>query len=248
MGKSLIFNFWLLLVIIFTLLFSEFSKAEILKIGIIDSGIARDLPVNNLCKNLSQDFTGSKKKGLRNKLNDELNHGTRVYQIINTLESSYKNEYCVVVYKVFNSEKKDKMHFVQKALYAAIRDGVDVLNLSWSGLGSNKKEEALIKILLDKGVIIVAAAGNDSTNMNIKCEAYPSCYDKRIIAVSNMSPSGKLDETSNHAFGRTNFIGALGSLMVEDDLFQGTSAAAPVVTRLIIRTLLQNRKKTLIDE
>ena len=65
----------------------------------------------------------------------------------------------------------------------------NVVNISAGGAGSNPEERYLIKKILDAGIFIVSAAGNESTNLDKGCNYFPACYDSRIIVVGNDAPS-----------------------------------------------------------
>lgn len=97
----------------------------------------------------------------------------------------------------------DTLGIARAIRYAADR-GVDVINLS---LGSNEEDSYMrqaVQYALERGVIVVAAAGNDGCN----CMSYPAQYPE-VVAVGASSPNGAV--TSFSSYGDTLDIVAPGS-------------------------------------
>lgn len=125
-----------------------------------------------------------------------------------------------------------------------------VVNLSFGSYGYDALEHSLIGELSNKGVIIVAAAGNENTSS----PCYPAAYDQ-AIAVAAVSSSGRKESYSN--YGSWIDIAAKGHLQTEIQSIEskdygvyreekitylikgGTSFAAPRVTGLIAYLLQQ---------
>jgi serine protease len=117
----------------------------------------------------------------------------------------------------------------------------DIINLSLGGLGSSEIERELYKAVTDSGIIIIAAAGNESTSAPF----YPAAYDN-VISVAAVNRN--LEQASYSNFGSTIDVAAPGGdFSVDsgilstwgDDLsgavvltygsLQGTSMASPHV-------------------
>lgn len=83
--------------------------------------------------------------------------------------------------------------------YAGIRwaaeNGAKVISCSWgnSATEGNDIGEAILKECYDNGIVIVAAAGNESSKL--RCEPASSIY---VIGVSSVDEDGKLSEFSNY--------------------------------------------------
>ncbi|MHC4452868.1 MAG: S8 family serine peptidase, partial [Planctomycetota bacterium] len=123
----------------------------------------------------------------------------------------------------------------------------DIMNLSLGGSGSSQAEQQIYTMARDAGVIIVAAAGNESSPV----PSYPAAYDG-VVSVSAVGPTKELAPYSN--FGNSVDVAAPGGDMSEDldgdgqldgvlstlsqdfflfpyiyDYYQGTSMASPHV-------------------
>lgn len=191
--------------------------------------------------------------------NDDNSHGTHV---AGTIAQSTNNSLgvsglafnsCLQPVKVLGSNGSGTTANVAKGIRFAADNGAKVINLS---LGSSFFSQTLLDAVAyaySKGVTIVAAAGNDGTNM----VSYPAAYDDYVIAVgatrfdetlsyySNFGPSldvvapggdtrvdqngdgygdGVLQNTFNPNTKRTNDFGYW--------FFQGTSQASPHVAGL----------------
>ncbi len=84
---------------------------------------------------------------------------------------------------------------VAKGMVYAIQKGAKVINLSlaWPGtIRSNAVDEAM-KLAIEKGVIVVASAANDSTSANL----YPCIYSN-VVCVGAHGPDGSFTYFSNH--------------------------------------------------
>ncbi|MDC1068231.1 S8 family serine peptidase [Candidatus Kapabacteria bacterium] len=112
-------------------------------------------------------------------------------------------------------------------LYAAII-GADVINCSWGGGGFSQSEELVIETAYELGSIIVAAAGNDNSDIAF----YPAAYD-HVVSVASSGASNSKSGFSN--YNSTVDITAPGSgifnTIPNNDYasLNGTSMASPVV-------------------
>ena len=173
----------------------------------------------------------------------EDSHGKNVLRIIQknnfnkcevkTVDLGYainKKEYLKALIKILN--------FVQNNSEVGV-----VVNLSFGNYSYDPIEEVIIKKLSERGVIIIAAAGNESTSSL----CYPAAYDE-TIAVAAVNSSGRKEKYSN--YGSWIDIASKGHLRTEIQSIEskdsgayreekitylikgGTSFAAPKVTGL----------------
>ncbi len=87
-----------------------------------------------------------------------------------------------------------------RAIYYAIDKKADVLSNSWGGGGNSKLLRDAIADAEKAGILFVAAAGNDGTNIDVK-ETFPAAIDKdsRGRAIKNVLTVGASDNQDNPA-------------------------------------------------
>lgn len=117
-------------------------------------------------------------------------------------------------------------------LYAA-RMGAQIINCSWGGLGRSQAEQDLIDMVTDMGSLVVAAAGNEGSNLS----AYPASY-RNVLSVASVSGGDRRSFFSNFnidvgisAPGERMFSTAPLSIVPSGyKTSEGTSMAAPVIS------------------
>lgn len=117
-----------------------------------------------------------------------------------------------------------------KAIEYAVANGADIINMSISGKEYSQQMQNLISEVRDSGILVVAAAGNFSTNEN----TYPSDYNGVISVIGLNSDDSKLGISS---YGSNKDISAPGFNIFACkpgnsygvDAEGGTSYAAPMV-------------------
>lgn len=221
-----------LLVLMFVLLAKD-SFAKPIRVGILDAGLdpkyTSQLP---LCPGLSKDFTG---QGLDT---DWMGHGTNVAGLV-TKFAGQSDKYCIVMYKVIypGIMLPRYLHAVVSALDDAQKNNIQLLNISLSGRGAYIAERAAIYKSLNAGTSIVVAAGNDSVNLSETCNAYPACYDPRLIVVGNYSIPGTFHPTTNYK-GPTKIYELGCTYSSVNGTMCGTSMSAAVVTGKLVHKLI----------
>lgn len=201
-----------------------------LRVAVLDAGISPNINSPKFCKDYFEDFT---EEGL----NDPSGHGTNVVGLI--IETAPKDaDYCIKVYKAFSKKSMDSNYV--EALKKIFKDGPDILNISAGGTTVIPEERALIKKMLDNGVIIVVAAGNERANLSSECIYFPACLDKRIIVVAN----GK-----NGIPAKSSNINGPVSMMVDGQqktgfgiTLSGTSQSTAIATGLILKDIYLKSK------
>jgi len=151
----------------------------------------------------------------------------------------------------FDSSNPTLADRITRAIIYAITQKVDVINLSlgWPQGADAEIMRAAIVEAQSKGIIIVAAAGNDSTSALLR-----PCQYKGVICVAAHNPDGSIANYSNfgfgvdiaapgtsivsvvpHDFGSVRFPGEKGL-----DILTGTSQASPFVSGVIAEMLARN--------
>ncbi|MFN6559691.1 MAG: S8 family peptidase [Nostoc sp. ChiSLP01] len=213
------------------------TKGSGVTVAVIDTGITkvRDLYETKFVK--GYDFVNDKEQA-----NDDNGHGTHV---AGTIAQATNNKYGVagIAYeaslmplKVLSAYGGGTVADIAEAIKLAADKGADVINMSLGGGGESKLMKEAIEYAHRKGVVIVAAAGNESANG----ASYPARYP-HVIGVSAIGPDGEKAPYSN--FGAGVDISAPGGSeagkILQETInekgegvflgFQGTSMASPHV-------------------
>ncbi len=127
----------------------------------------------------------------------------------------------------------DKTGFTSEDIVKAIRyaadNGANVINMSFGGYYSTDEQQSIVEYANNKGVVLVAAAGNDNKSRI----SYPAGYDD-VIAVAATDQNDVKASFSN--FGTWVDISAPGVDILSTipnnkyDSWDGTSMACPMVS------------------
>ncbi|MBQ6478932.1 MAG: S8 family serine peptidase [Erysipelotrichaceae bacterium] len=140
----------------------------------------------------------------------------------------------IISINVFDSSGGAESANIAAAIYEAINKRVDIINMSLGNYWFSSVENDAVQAAYSEGIVVVAAAGNDGTDiMN-----FPAAFD-HVIAVAATTKNGTKASYSN--YGSWVTIAAPGSDIVsvfstsesETDTYEiesGTSMAAPVVS------------------
>ena len=124
-----------------------------------------------------------------------------------------------------------------QAIEHAVLLGADVINASWGTFSNNLALKEAIEWAGANGTVVVAAAGNHSSNIDDLLNAYyPAAYANvpNLISVASVDPDGSLSSFSNFGQNSVDIAGpgasirstGLGGAYV---LWSGTSMATPHV-------------------
>lgn len=212
-----------------SLILVSFLAVAKVQVAVIDTGLSANSTVK-LCEE-RKNFTESPS------LADEIGHGTNISHIIS--DEAGGVSFCQYSMKVFTNQptEKDSIDFTVSALRYVLDKKIMVVNYSAGGLIYDKTEAELIKKLLDSGVVIFTAAGNESLDLDKKCTYYPACYDSRLVVVGSTSEDGSISKFSNK--------GKIVDLWVKGEnisgggfTMSGTSQATARATGKYIKTIL----------
>ncbi len=215
----------------------EDSKGEGITVAVVDTGVSK-------VPDLEQTEFVEGYNFVDNTINadDDIGHGTHV---AGTIAQSTNNNYGVagIAYKAKIMPLKvlgvngGSIADIAEAIKFATDNGADVINLSLGGGGDSLLMQSAIKYAHDKGVVMVAAAGNENRNSAVYPARYPQVISVAAIDSTGLkapysnfgagvdisapggSDTGKiLQETINPENKQPEFIG-----------YQGTSMASPHV-------------------
>ncbi|WP_148629755.1 S8 family serine peptidase [Bacillus sp. E214] len=202
-------------------------------VAVIDTGIDKNHP------ELKNKIVSS--YNVHNPVNASLpeDHGTHVAGIIAAEKNNGIGGYginpnaSVLSIDVFNREWGAYDYNIAEGVLYAIKKKAKVINLSLGGPFSSPVLEAAIKKAKAAGIVIVAAAGNEGSDM----KGYPAAYEG-VISVGAVNKSKTL--TSWSSYGVSTDLVAPGDNVYAPIYdyekkstfasFSGTSMAAPMVT------------------
>lgn len=183
-----------------------FEKKREIVVAVIDTGIDHKHPFleRNIyvptgspsASNFGIDF--SKNKTSTKRPTDEHGHGTHVSGIIKSVYPDVK----LLALKYYNPKAsgQDNLNSTIQALKYAVDQNVDIINYSGGGPEPALEELKILKEAERKGILIVAAAGNEESNIDFKSNAYyPASYGlKNIITVTAHDKNLRMLNSSNY--------------------------------------------------
>lgn len=188
----------------------KFKKKKEIVVAVVDTGID---PVHPFLEknifvesgkvdesNFGVDF--SKDKKLKGTPTDQHGHGTHVSGIIKSIFPDVK----ILALKYYNPNASglDNLNSTVEALKYAVDNNVDVINYSGGGPEAAVEELRILKEAERKGILVVAAAGNEESNIDDRKKAYfPASYGlKNIITVTAHDEDLRILSSSN--YGRSS--------------------------------------------
>ncbi|MBI2604568.1 MAG: S8 family peptidase [Deltaproteobacteria bacterium] len=201
---------------------------------VVDTGVQPDHP--DLAANIAGGENFVFKKGTINPSAwaDDNGHGTHVSGTIAALDNTIgvvgvAPEAKIFATKVLNSRGSGYLSDVAEGIRSCLAHGASVANMSlgWSGY-SQLVHDAVIEAK-NAGMVLVAAAGNESTDVS---NSYPAAYPE-VIAVSAVDSNGAFAYFSN--FGTKIAFAAPGVSVLSTvkgssyATYSGTSMASPHV-------------------
>ncbi|KEF04194.1 MULTISPECIES: type VII secretion-associated serine protease mycosin [Streptomyces] len=212
-----------------------YGKGEGVKVAVIDTGVdAGNKQVKPALASAGQSFTGGKAT------EDQVGHGTKVAGIIAAQQVPDSGFYGIAPgAKILPLQQTDKekggtAENLAKAIDAAVKAGVDIINIS-QGTAADPRFLPTLRQAVDKaeqaGVLIVASAGNGGADGGEK-EMYPAAFpNSNVMAVAASDRNNERAPFSQA--GSFVDIAAPGVDMVStvpkggNCVDQGTSFAAP---------------------
>lgn len=127
---------------------------------------------------------------------DNHGHGTHIAGIIRGIAPDAK----LMIIKYFDPKAKgsDNLANLIRALNYAVRMGADIINYSGGGFSASKDEKRAILEASKKGILVVAAAGNEASNSDLH-PFYPADYKlPNILSVTAHDPRFRVLSSSNY--------------------------------------------------
>jgi subtilisin family serine protease len=140
-----------------------------------------------------------------NNLTDTHGHGTHIAGIIGAEGgngigiSGVSPHVSLMILKYYdpNSHSNDNLKNTVQALNYAVKMGANIINYSGGGLSPSPDERAAIVQAMHKGILVVAAAGNEKSNSDVS-KYYPADYGlPNIVSVTAINKKKMVLPSSN---------------------------------------------------
>jgi hypothetical protein len=205
-------------------------------VAVIDSGIAEHAVFESVSIE-SNDWIG----GGRVRPVDKA-HGTGVASIL-AGSSGIAPEAKLLDYRVLNAEGVGTSYAVASAIVRAVDQGADIINLSLGLYHETHVLNAAVQYAAEKGVIMVAAAGNDGFAQLV----YPAAYPE-VLAVTAVDGQGRHAVFPNRSDVIDIAAPGVGVAVADSEggyrLVSGTSAATPFVSGTLAALLSEDSNLT----
>lgn len=210
-------------------------------VAIIDTGIiASNLEFENSISPLSYNSV-TRIVGI-NAVTDDDGHGTSVASILsanhnngNGLAGVAPNAEIMII-KANKINEEGESRFSESdlvdAIYYAVDNGADIINMSLGGEGYNQLMQDAVNYAYDNQVIIVAAAGNDGDNSVI----YPAAYNNVISVAATDEFREVADFSVYNEFVDISAPGVdIVNITMDNNavIGNGTSFAAPIISGVL---------------
>jgi thermitase len=195
-----------------------------------------------------------------NDLTDNHGHGTHIAGIVGgcgkTGDSvtgvARKVSMMILKYYDPKSKKSENLKNTIRAIRYAIDKKVDIINYSGGGTDFSQEEYLAIKEARDKGILFVAAAGNEYSNSD-QAHYYPANYNlDNIISVTAINKDIQVLKSSNYGT-KTVHIAAPGENIYSAlpnnryGVMTGTSQATAFVSGVAALLKAQDKDATYLD-
>ncbi len=184
---------------------TRFAKNKDIVVAVVDTGIQGNHPflINNIHvvkgktsnNNYGVDFSTGRATSTPD---DQHGHGTHVAGIVKSIFPDVK----ILALKYYNPKASGQANLdaTIKALQYAVDNNVDVINYSGGGPEASVEELRVLKAAEKKGILVIAAAGNEHSNIDDKRHAYyPASYGlSNIITVGAHDDGLNIISSSNY--------------------------------------------------
>ncbi len=222
----------------------ESSTGNGAKIAIIDTGV--DYNHNEVSRNFTRNKGYNFIKDNEDPF-DDYGHGTHVAGIAAGKNCGVAPEATLYAVKVLDSNGSGSDATVAAGIEWALLNHTDIASMSLGGPTASRALEDMCRIASQKGLLLVAAAGNDGYGPE-----YPAAFGDCVIAVAAVDRNNRHADFSN--IWETNDISAPGvgicSCYPGGDykVWDGTSMATPHVSGALGLMISKTGKPNLAEE
>ncbi len=202
-------------------------------VAVLDSGLDPTAGLNDAVV-ASYDATRSSTN-----LSDSLGHGTQMALIASGYVDPFggtrtvgEQAVPIIAIRAFDDDGNTTNFQMFESIEYALAQGAKVLNLSWNSPNASGFMEEAIRAAQDKGIIVVAAAGNEPLGRPVYPAAFPG-----VIAVAAADQNGRIWESSNYGDFVDLTAPGFADLPVghagEPGLYAGTSISSAYAANII---------------
>ncbi|MBU4284095.1 MAG: S8 family peptidase [Nanoarchaeota archaeon] len=220
------------------------SKGNGIKIAVIDTGV--DYNHNEVSRNFTRNKGYNFIKDNDSPF-DDYGHGTHVAGIAAGKNCGVAPDATLYAVKVLDSDGSGSDATVAAGIEWALLNNIDVANMSLGSPVASRALEDMCRIAWQKGLLLVAAAGNDGYGPE-----YPAAFGDYVIAVAAVDRDNKHADFSN--IWETNDISAPGVGIYSCypgggyRVWDGTSMATPHVSGALGLMISKTGKTNLVEE
>ncbi len=190
-------------------------------------------------------------------LSDPHGHGTHISGIIAGQDASFQgvcpgSRIMSLRYYDPNASGSENLRNTVRSIHYAIDNGAQIINYSGGGLEFSADEFAAMKKAQDRGVLVVAAAGNERSNADLR-PYYPASYPlDNIMSVTAIDDRGQVLPSSNWGLKKVH-IAAPGNSIFSAlpgngyGFMTGTSQATAFVSGIAALLLTENPAATMVQ-
>ncbi len=213
------------------------SAAEPMRVAVIDTGLDRTDArfQDKLCAQGHYNFVDHEAATY-----DTDGHGTYIAALIS--KYAVNTSYCLVIYKFYSDRASSDTNALNAmlAIKLAIKDGANIVNMSFGGPEFQEQEYLAIKNA--PGVIFVTAAGNAGKELKAPYAFYPASYGlKNIVVVGASNGVGKPLDSSNYGELVKVWEAGVGPLAAFPDGTIGTMVGTSISTAIYTGRLISAR-------
>ncbi len=206
-------------------------------VAVIDSGLSADY--------LSEPYVYASYNSIdpESAISDSLGHGTQMVMVaggaVTPMGVSTGTVTPVIAIKGFGDDGYISNYDLMDGIEFALDNGARVMSLSWGSETESAFLEQAFDYAASKGMIILAAAGNEPTGSSM----YPASYDS-VIGVGALDPEGKTWDKSNYGDSVNVYAPGFASLPVgykgDAGTYAGTSISTAYAANLVAGYLSKN--------
>ena len=205
-------------------------------VAVLDSGLSREYWNSPFVSAFYDAFSTPEQSS------DPLGHGTQMSLVAAGMvtplgaEENRAQQNAVVSVRAFDDNGVTSNGALLRSIDYALAAEARILSMSWGSEESSLMLEKAIHYASDKGLILVAAAGNSPTGLPV----YPAAYEE-VIGVGALLPNGTVWEDSNRGDFVSVYAPGIAEMPVGHDgdpgIYAGTSISAAYIAHRIAAIL-----------